>query len=473
MKTPFLGSAYESRSKILNAQRLINLYPEIVETQDGKSIGALYPCPGKVLRATVGSGPIRGGIAPRDGNAYVVSGDEVYKLDSLYTATLLGTLLSSTGAVSMAANQTQVAIADGEALYVVTLSTGALATNSTYAATAVAFVDQYIIFSVGSSAQWRITAAADASSIDPLDVVTSEGSPDDLVTLLADHREVWTFGTDSTEVWINGGVSDFPFERTQFIESGCAAAASPQKMDNSVFWLDRNEYGQGVVRRADGYVPRRVSTHAIERAMKSYSTISDAIGFVYQDEGHSFYQLNFPSGNATWVYDASTGLWHERDYRDPNSNEYGRDRANCHFFFNGQHFVGDHADGRLYAYSLDTFADAGNTRRWLRSWRAVAEQNVDPLKRLSVSRLQIDGEVGRGLVTGQGSDPQAMLRVSEDGGNTWSNEIWVSIGAIGQYGKRVMFEQLGDGQDIVFELSGTDPVPIGWTNAYMDASYGR
>jgi hypothetical protein len=63
----------------------------------------------------------------------------------------------------------------------------------------------------------------------------------------------------------------------------------------------------------------------------------------------------------------------------------------------------------------------------------------------------------------QGVDPQVMLRFSDDGGHTWSNERWASMGRIGQYSKRVIFRRLGMTtklRDRVYEVSGTDPVKI-------------
>ena len=63
----------------------------------------------------------------------------------------------------------------------------------------------------------------------------------------------------------------------------------------------------------------------------------------------------------------------------------------------------------------------------------------------------------------QGADPQVMLRWSDDGGHTWSNEHWVSIGRIGQYGRRAIWRRLGMTlklRDRVYEVSGTDPVKV-------------
>lgn len=418
-----------------------------------------------------------------DGYAYVVSKNTVYRIDSGFASTSLGTISSSVGPVSMDYNPTQLIIVDGVSGYIVTLATGALVeiADSDFpdGADTVTFIDGYFAVNVPNSGRWQISSLNDGTAWDLLEVTTAEGSPDKLVALQNDHRQVWAFGERSTEVYENTGAADFPFERVQYIAAGCASAFSTAKIDNTTIWLGRDHTGEGMVWRADGYLPRRISTHAIEFAIAQYERIDDAIGFAYQQDGHSFYQLTFPTGNATWVYDVAASadfgyaVWHERAYRNASTGRLGRHLANCHFFFFGEHIVGDYRNGNLYALDLDTFTDNEDPRRWLRSWNALDAQSFDPFKLLSVNRLMVDGRVGQGLSTGQGSDPQVMLRISDDGGNTWSSEIWAGTGAAGQYGKRVIFEQLGQGQDVVFELSGSDPVPVAWVGAHMEASYGR
>jgi len=87
--------------------------------------------------------------------------------------------------------------------------------------------------------------------------------------------------------------------------------------------------------------------------------------------------------------------------------------------------------------------------------------------------LQLDCQTGVGLVTGQGSDPEVMLRWSDDGGHTWSNEHWRKMGAIGQYGYRTYWQRLGMTmklRDRVYEVSGTDPVKIAIMGAELQVS---
>jgi hypothetical protein len=295
-----------------------------------------------------------------------------------------------------------------------------------------------------------------------LDFASAEGAPDGVVAVISNYRELWVFGTDSVEVWYNVGGADFPLQRIQgaFNEIGCVAAFSIAKLDNGLFWLGTDARGQGIVYRANGYVGIRISTHAIEYAIAQYGNIADAIAYTYQQEGHAFYVLTFPSGNATWVYDASTQVWHERAGFD--GGDFMRHRSNCQCNFGGNIIVGDFQSGDIYRFDLNVYADNGGIQKWLRSWRALPT-GQNNLKRTAHHSLQLDCESGVGLNSGQGSDPQVMLRWSDDGGHTWSNEHWAGIGLIGAYGHRVFWRRLGMTlklRDRVYELSGTDPNKI-------------
>jgi hypothetical protein len=231
-------------------------------------------------------------------------------------------------------------------------------------------------------------------------------------------------------------------------------------MDNGLFWLGRDRRGEGIVYRANGYTGVRISTHAVEWQIQQYDDISDAIAYTYQQDGHSFYVLVFPSANTTWVYDAATQAWHERaGFTDGN---FTRHRGNCQMAFNNKVVIGDFENGNIYAFDLDDFSDNGGIQKWLRTWRALPT-GTNNLRRTAQHTLQLDCESGVGLNLGQGSDPQVMLRFSDDGGHTWSNEHWKSMGKIGEYYKRVLWRRLGMTtklRDRVYEVSGTDPVKI-------------
>jgi len=511
LKTPILGGSYVARSINAADNRMVNLFPEAVpEGSGGKEAGFLLRCPGLRLLATVGDGPIRG-LWVTNGVAYLVSGSEFYSLNTSWVATLIGSV-SGSGPVSMADNGTQIFIACNPDSYIYNTSTAALAqiTDTDFpGAGSVGYLDGYFVFNEPNTQKFWVTSLLDGTSVDPLDFASAEGYPDDVIALIVDHREIFLFGTTSVEVWYDAGTPDFPLARIQgaFMEVGCEAAYSVAKLDNSVFWLGSDARGRGIVYRANGYTPARISTNAVEYAIQSYGNITDAIAYTYQQDGHPFYVLIFPSAEATWVYDVSTQLWHERAAFE--NGQFTRHRSNCQTSFNDEIVVGDYEDGRLYAFDLDVYADDDQIQKWLRSWRALAT-GQNNLKRTAHHSLQLDAETGVGLnaypaydaedlatesgniivaefvqgyLVTQGSDqlvtevsdgneplvtqvqpaedyngyaleteaytaapgydPQVMLRWSDDAGHTWSNEHWRSMGKLGAYGTRTIWRRLG------------------------------
>jgi hypothetical protein len=540
MKTPILGSTYVARSVNAADSRMVNLFPELVP-EGGKEPAFLQRAPGLRLLATIGTGPIRG-LWQFGGFGYAVSGNTLYKITTAWTATALGTI-AGTGPVSMSDNGTQLFVAANGPSYIYNASTNVfaqIADPDFPGAVTVGYLDGYFVFNEPNSQKVWVTSLLDGSAIDPLDFASAEGSPDGLVSLTVSNREIWLFGTNSTEVWYDAGTADFPLQRIQGAsnELGCTAPYSVAKMDNTVFWLGADARGRGMVYRANGYVGQRISTHAVEWHIQQYGNLSDAIGYTYQQDGHSFYVLIFPQANTTWVYDLATQAWHERAGWD--NGEFTRHRSNCQMAFNNEIVVGDFENGNIYAFDLDVYADNGAIQRWLRSWRAIPSgQNT--LLRTTHHSLQLDCETGVGLAqypaydaedliaengdlliaeyvqndittesgeeltteagdgfefiadvpdypfpfvppmyltttsypAAPGYNPQVMMRWSDDGGHTWSNEHWTSIGLIGNYGKRAFWRRLGMTlkiRDRVYEVSGTDAVKIAIMGAELRAS---
>ena len=466
MQTPILGASYVARSINAADNRLVNLFPEIVP-EGGKTAAFFNRAPGLKFQQTIGTGPIRALWAHQTNGSdfYVVSGTEFYKVTGLTaTPTLLGTV-TGTGPVSIADNGTQIFLAcnpDGFIYNEVTNVFAKITDPDFTGAVTVAYLDGYFVYNEPNSQKVWVTQLLDGTSVDPLDFASAEGSPDGLVAINVDHREAWLFGTDSVEVWYDAGLADFPLTRIQgaFNEIGCVAAFSVAKLDNGLFWLGTDARGQGIVYRNNGYTGIRISTHAIEYAIAQYGNISDAVAYTYQQEGHSFYVLTFPTGDATWVYDASTQSWHERAGWNTTLGEFTRHRSNCQCNFGGNTVVGDYLNGNIYTLDLGVYADNGGIQKWLRSWRALPT-GTNTLRRTAQHSLQLDCESGTGLNTGQGSDPEIMLRWSDDGGHTWSNEHLSKMGKIGQYYRRVFWRRLGmtmQLRDRVYEVSQTDPV---------------
>lgn len=472
MLTPFLGQAYVARSANAADNVLRNLYPEAVP-EGGETAGFFNRAPGLRLLGTVGDGPIRG-VWTFGGLGYVVSGDYLYKVTTAYASTLLGTV-SGSGPVSMSDNGTQLFIACNPDGYIYNASTAVFAqiTDADFpGAVQVDYIDGFFVFTEPDSQRVWATDLLDGTSVEPLSFASAEAMPDGLRGLIVDHRELWLFGNNSTEVWYNAGTAGFPFSRIQgaFLETGILATFSIAKLDNSIFWLGADQRGNGIIYRANGYTGQRVSTHAVEWEIQQYDDLDEAVAYTYQQDGHSFYVLTFPTAGETWVYDVATGAWHKRNafYQ----GRFVQQRPICQMNFDGEIVVGDYENGKLYAYDLDVYTDAGPLQKWVRSWRALPK-NENNLTRSAQHSLTLDYEAGVGLNEGQGDDPMINLRWSDDGGHTWSNHHTATMGRIGETGHRAIWRRLGMTEKLrtrVYEVSGTDPVKIALMGALINIS---
>jgi hypothetical protein len=332
----------------------------------------------------------------------------------------------------------------------------------------VTFQDGYFIVPKAGTQEFYISALNDGFTWDALDFTSVESSSDNLVATLSDNGNLWCFGNRTIEVYQNTGAAAFPFQRIPgaIIQTGCNAPFTIQSFGGSIAWLGIDERGQGVVWVANGYTPVRISTAAIERKIAQIENFSTAFAFVYHDKGHQFYCLQIQGLDTTLCYDAQTQQWHERSYKNPLTNLKELHRASCHFFYNNRHYVGDRQDGRVYQLSDEFFDDAGNEIVWER----VSPHLQAEKKLLRFSSFELDMEVGIGKATGQGSSPQVYLQYSDDGGNTWSSELWSEVGPLGNYRRRVIWRRLGMARDRVWKVSGADPVFFQINEAYVNAT---
>jgi hypothetical protein len=474
---PFIGGAYEAGSLNFDAQRCVNLYPEMGGPQS-KTPAALRGAPGLLLFASILAigGDGRGLHVTSTGRCFAVVGSSLFEVLANKTVTLRGSLATLFGRVSMADNGqgasggNQLVIVDGLFGYIFDLVANTLTAiadadfpNGTRRVT---FMDGYFAVPAPNSGRYFISDLYDGTAWNALDFEDASGSPDNLNSILANGRDLWLFGDQSTEVAYDSGNPDFPFQRVpgSFSEVGCVAPYSVAKMQGSVYWLGGSKEGNGVVFRSQGYTPIPISNHAIEGDFLRYGAIDDAIGETYQQEGHWFYQLTFPTGNKTWAYDAKTGLWHERAYRDPSTGQFERHRGAAICFFAGRVLVLDHSNGNLYEYSLSTYSDNSDPLVALRTTGHLAFDR----RKFIVHAFEIEMETGVGLVTGQGADPQIQLQWSDDGAHTWSNLHDKSIGKIGETTVRVRWRRQGMTRGRCWRILLSDPVKRFFIGAWAD-----
>ena len=384
-----------------------------------------------------------------------------------------GTGTGGTGSYKVSPSQTE---ATSETMYALNFSVLPSSDGAFSGADVVDIVDNYFVYNNPNTQQWA--ASNILSPITPaLSYGNKDGAPDNLVSIIVDHREVYLMGEDSSEVWVDAGTFPFPFQRIPgtSTQHGIVAKFSVARLGNSFAYLSRNIRGQSQVMLMEGYIPKRISTHAVENTLVN-QTVSDAVAFTYQLEGHEVYVISFPTLDITWAYDITTDMWHKWLWCD-NTNTYHRCRANCVAVFQNMVLVGDWQNGQIYELDPNNFTDNGQNVRRLRR----APHLVTDLQRQYFEEFQIQFQPGVGT-TGVSMPvdtkstttyPQAMLRWSNDGGSTWSREYWVTIGQEGKYKNRAIWRRMGWARDRVYEVVVTDPVNAVIISANLKASEGE
>lgn len=429
----------QGRSAPWSGSKLVNCFAE-QGNGDQRDMFAVMLIPGLVEFDELATYPLRG-VHRMGDTLYAVSGSRLYSVSSLGFATDLG-FIGGTARAPMADNGTELAIVGGTTPYVYSGSSITTPANLPAAVSDVDFIDGYILWTVADTGQFVISSINDALTYDPLDIATVEGSPDHLVGLLVDHREVQFYGKKSIEIWYNSGAADFPFARqgNAFIERGCPWRDSIVKIDNSVHFVGDDR----VVYRLDGYNPIRISSHAIEYELRN---ATDFWGYEYTQEGHKFYVLCSDVG--TFAFDMSTNAWHERKSLDRENWRAGF-AVRCY----DTTIFGDNETGKLYTASLDTYTEDGETISAEITLPTFEADRND----VTMHTFELLCETGVGLTTGQGSDPQVSLQYSDNGGRSWSNELWRSMGVTGDYTARCVWRKLGQFRQRQIKLTITDPV---------------
>jgi hypothetical protein len=334
------------------------------------------------------------------------------------------------------------------------------------------FLDGYYIVAKPSSKVFQISALFDGTSWNALDYGVKEGYPDNIASVWADHEQLWLFGTETTEVWQNTGRLSFPFERIPgaFLNHGLRAQYSIARLGSfGLAWIGGDQRGVPGAFVANGYVPKRISTHAIEKAWESYSKITDAIGFSHLWRGHMFWSIHFPTADKTWVYDATSGYWHERGWWNGASN--GRERGRCHAYVFGKHLVGDYSSGAVYQMSDTAYTDNGTAIHWNRTAPYVNKPDGDGNPDRGNNLYQFFSQFVLSMETGMGNSPVITLKWSNDGGKNYSPAVTTTAGVLNDTLARVAFRRLGKTKlpgMRIFDVSGSDASKVAIIGAEIE-----
>lgn len=376
----FCGGTYQPRSANVDAERCINLYPVVAEAGTPKVKTWLVGTPGLkgFVNFTVNiGGPVRA-LWQMNGRAFAVVGQGFYEFFAAHRGKRWGSMAVDGNPATICSNGTA-----GNQIFIVSAGHGYIFRTDTNTFTEItdpnfpspcamgAFVDGYFVGLLRDSRQFRISELEDGMTWGTVLDNTAETSTsaDNFRAMASIHRQLWLFGEQSAHVWQNVGSTSvyyqgvsFPFAPIPgvYIEHGIHAPYSVVSLDNTLFWLGANKLGVGEVWRANGYTPQRISTDAVEYWMSKRTRLNRAVGYAYQEEGHSFYVLHVPDSHSredetTWVYDVATGWWHERATWNEDTYRFEPHEGQCHCYAFGRHFIGSHRTGQIYEQSLDLY----------------------------------------------------------------------------------------------------------------------
>lgn len=387
-----------------------------------------------------------------------------------------GTLADDGGVVTFCSSGDageQLLFVSGDTAYCYDLESHVLAPVVSGASSA-GFIDSYFVVLDASTSTLKVSESFEGFLWDATQVYQRSRAGDKWLAMAVTSNNIWLIGSQTGEVWVGTGNADNRFQpyTPVFIETGVLASDTMIRVSgDTMIWVAQDKDGAGYVVKTNGYAPEKVSTSAVDHAIQNLSSTSDGSAFSYQQDGHTFYVLSFPTAHMTWVFDLSTGEWHRRGYWDPDLMAFRVYRPQCHAFAFGAiqglglALVGDRASGVVasmhprYGTDID-----GVVIRRVRQCPHVTNKDEE----VTFDRLQLDMDVGQGLAVGQGSDPTIMLSYSNDSGNTWGYELWRCAGRQGDYRIQVAWSRLGTAKQRVFRLVVTDPIPWRLVGAWLE-----
>ena len=473
----FGGQSNPRRALDQSSERTVNWYPvEGPKDAQGNPSIFLYPTEGLTLFSSDAGGAIRGSHVV--GNVYFfVVGQSLKTIDATGTITTLGTINTSGGAVRFADIFDQVMLVDGLDGWIYTISTGAFTQivdpDFPNNVEQVAALGGYFIVTVPLSQSYAISNLSNGLSWDAIDTQEAQYDSDQLIACVNYLDVLWLFGERTIEQHVNEGNVDFPFTPRlgTSINYGLKAIDSIAKtgMNDStqptMCWLGTSARGGVIPLTMDSYgAVRPIFNPGIIEEMNTFEVTSDAYGFIYQRDDHTFYVLGFPTQNKTYVYDLTNGLSHERESYNSNTLSYDRWLPNFYANLGGQQYVADFRTGYIYSLEPRVYTEAGTLIRRKRRIPIFKENFTYK----SINSLWILFNLGAALESGQGSDPQAMLRISRDGGRTFGAEMWRNIGTLGEFADMGRWDLLGTARKWCAELTVTDPIEWKVLDSFMD-----
>ena len=262
----------------------------------------------------------------------------------------IGTLQTSVGIVYIAENnKPQIAISDGQANYVYDPTNSPVFQTATINFTPgyLDFHDTYFLAASsndqtqnGQSNVWRLSESNNglvwptaASSVGVLQ--TKPDNVQAVVRFPSKGNMIYVMGETVSEAWFDTGYQLFPYQRSNqmSIDYGCLNPATVATLDEMVVWLGQNEKSGPIILYSTGGVPEKITTDGIDYLLSQMSNPGDSQGFLYRQDGHLFYHINFFTDNLSLFYDFNTKKFYHAS--DENLNFFIASQV---AFFNNQYY---------------------------------------------------------------------------------------------------------------------------------------
>jgi len=451
---------YKSESGNFSSERCINMFVQ-KGSVGTKSEFMVKKIAGQELHLDITGVPSIDNLYQKGEVTYIVGQNSFIKVEGL-TQTYIGNLGSFTGRVQFAElNEFICVLTPNGELFVYNETTEVfkrVTDNDFPTGSSITSLTQRIIVSNLDTQQFFWSELGDPLDWTALGFASKEGNPDKITAVKVNSGSLWLIGERNIEIWNPTADTALPYARigSVAIEQGCQAKDTIATIDNSIIWVGDS----GSVYAAKSYNAVKISTDAIDNELGKFD-LSSAFAFTYEQYGHSFYVLTIPE-EITLVYDFDTGFWHER--KSWEKNDW---RISNVAYLNNNVITGDKYLPKLYSQSKDVFTEDDEKIRWVNVFPIIYDDD----KRLIHDKLLIDIDTGLGKT--DNTIPYLTMDFSDNGGKLWSNYRQVSIGKVGEYGKRPILRRLGLSRNRTYRIQGSSDTEINISGAFLEGRIGR
>ena len=474
-----VGGQAVSRSVVVNNQATIN-FIQAIKGKGAKAPIVLETAPGYVDQGVVGDGPIRTGLmvnssirpASVKGELYGVYGSKLIDHTSDIGNLEIGTLSAPglNNRVRMARGRQYIAMVDGVNGWTWDGTTFAQITDLDFpgqvgagAPTFMLYLDGFFIVNDALTDNFFISAVEDPTSWNALDFDAASVSPDNALAMASQVSLLWIIGDETAQAYYNSGNPDFPYDivlnATQ--EVGILAPQSLADSDDGIFYLATTPEGGRFVYQISGQAGRVITEDEQEQFLNTLEDPTTAYGFIYKQAGKSFYCLQLgPSPGKTsscLIYNIKAQAWETREI----VNGEGW-RVGGHGILDNQNVAGSRLQGRYGILDLNEYQDSG--QEMVRTRRS----QVFHVLNNSIDFWALIVDIQGGIGTATSPNPILKMRYSNDAGQTWSDWLQENCGGVGQYNRRIVFDQLGSGRNRLFEIQLSDAVNLTIIGAYAE-----